>query len=407
MDEERPVRLPAPSKAVVSAWLADERPSTMEKGGDDSLEGLSPRSSLGTRGRAGSVPYLECLTAPAMQFGGPGEEPQGGSPMQVSSSVAAGLECGCSVLEAVGKTKETQGGGLCSSCLQDHQGKNGRHLSTTSHAEMRSSASSPGQQQKDVFCQQQNGMARPSQPDSAEQELVPAATAYREQLGAHPAEVAVNAQQHASHCPVQQHVAPDAGETASQSHPAAVSECASPAAVIPQLDAPEQPPSTGTSPQHDRKRTKLRMDVACSSRRAGCAVGKATPAGADATANGVALHGDAEAAQRPVRRSFELRLVPATPDVSVCPSPNHSASRRSGYCRACTAMHGRATAGQSQVARPKLRTRQASECKLCCMLHHTSFLAADCRSSTLSSRCTCGIRFRSTTMSLTRSGLSA
>ena len=315
MDEERPVSIPSCSKADVSAWLAGERAQVVQPSGDDDVEGLSPRSSLGAGGRAGSLPFLQCLTAPAMHFDGAGEEPQGGSPMQVSSAVAAGADSGRSASDAVNsKGKETKDGGACSNCSLIREGRNGLHASS-SHAEMHSSASSIIQQQTDTRDQQSDDV-RLTQPAAARQEAAPQATAYREQPPSHLVEQAMDAGRHGSRKLPERDAEARKPDASSQDHVAAGSGAAVPAAVTLPRDAPEQPPSTGTSPQHDRKRSRLRMNAACSSRRANGAAKGGMPASAGMAANGAMPNGGTATAQQPVRRSFELRLVPSTPDVS-------------------------------------------------------------------------------------------
>ena len=313
MDEERGSRPTASGKADIGAWLNGERASFLGRSGDDSIEGLSPRGSLGVGGQTGSLPYLECLAAPAMEFGGPSDELQGGSPMQTSSTVLAGL--GCTLSDAVSKGRAMQDTGTSSNGLQHHQSRNGLVNGIIGNDDCHSTASGVKQQQQQ---QQQDQPGRrdhnvkASRLDAAEQERAPSATAYRERPCAHPLEVAADARQHVSDRTSQQDAGPEGARAGSRSPVAAGLPSDIPAAM-PSRDAPEQPPSTGTSPQHDRKRCRLRMDAACSSRQAGDAAGKSTSV--NAAANGRAAGDSAATAQQPVRRSFELRLVPSTPDV--------------------------------------------------------------------------------------------
>ncbi len=262
MDEERRSTSPASGKADVRVWPSGERASASERGGGDGIEGLSARSSVGLRGRVGSLPYLECSAAPAMQFAGPGDELQGGSPMQTSSTVLAGV--GCTSSDAVSNGRGMQDDATCCNGLQQ-EGRNGLIGGSASHAESRPGASNLSQQE-----QQHQQQCANAQLDSAEQRPEPAATAYREKPFSQPLALAAEASQHASHIPAQQDTAPDRRKAGNQSHAAAGMGSDTSVATVPPCDAPEQPSSAGTSPQHDRKRCKLRMDTACNSRwRAG------------------------------------------------------------------------------------------------------------------------------------------
>ena len=315
MDEERPPRLPVRDDAHSSGWSAGQRRvAGSEKGDDNGADGASPRSGAGVIGRVGSLPYLECLAAPAMQFGGREEEPQGGSPMQVSSSTVSGCTCGFS--DRCDGAKGAQDSGPGSDCLRDRQRNNSVHAGNLVYLEVRSSAQGDSQQQHDAP-ERPTYESAGAQRISAAQEPAPAPTAYREQPSLHAINPAADCSDDGSGGLAQQ----GAASAARQPNGHANGFGSAGGASMPSpSDPPQQPPSTGTSPQHHRKRSRLRMDAACRSRCGDAAASLGTSETA-AAGTGAAANGRAAAGQHPVKRSFELRLVPATPDVRPDPVP--------------------------------------------------------------------------------------
>ena len=316
MDEEQPPRLPVRSDAVASSWLTGERrPGAGSDRGDDSgVEGTSPRSTAGMLKRVGSLPYLECLAAPAMQFGGDAEELQGGSPMQISSTVAPSVDCSSEYSShKCNGAHVAQSSAAAPDLLKDRQPRNGVHASSLIQTAVRSAAQADSQQHHGTL-DRPTDVSGSDQPASAGQQPVPAATAYREKPASHAVDLSADCSCDGSGYPAQQGAAP--AERQPNGHAEGVDSTVA-ARVPSDLDTPEQPPSTGTSPQHDRKRSRLRMDAACRARRGSAAAVRATAAtGSTAAACATAApNGASEAALRPVERSFELRLVPATPDV--------------------------------------------------------------------------------------------